>query len=94
MQTNLTMLRNLFDPLEGAAKDLQHVSLLRGRKAYGAHLGPIAIPARERNPRHQHDNFYWLQEDFLRSRQQGKRWHWTIQRPQIVVGGAIGVPST
>lgn len=90
METNLAMLRNLFEPLEAAAKDLQHVSLLQGTKAYGAHLGPIAIPARERNPRHQHDNFYWLQEDFLRSRQQGKRWNWTIQRPQIVIGGAIG----
>jgi len=90
METNLTMLRNLFEPLETAAEDLQHVSLLQGTKAYGAHLGPIAIPAREQNPRHQHENFYWLQEDYLRSRQEGKRWHWTIQRPQIVIGGAIG----
>ncbi|MGA2411261.1 MAG: SDR family oxidoreductase [Candidatus Binataceae bacterium] len=90
METNLAMLRNLFEPLEAAATNLQHVSLLQGTKAYGAHLGPIAIPARERNPRHQHDNFYWLQEDFLRERQPGKRWSWTIQRPQIVIGDAIG----
>jgi nucleoside-diphosphate-sugar epimerase len=90
METNLAMLRNLFEPLEAAAQGLEHVSLLQGTKAYGAHLGPIAIPARERSPRHQHENFYWLQEDYLRSRQSGKRWHWTIQRPQIVIGGAIG----
>ena len=90
MERNLAMLRNLFEPLEAAAKNLRHVSLLQGTKAYGAHLGPIAIPARERAPRHPHESFYWLQEDYLRARQPGKRWHWTILRPQLVVGEAIG----
>ncbi|HZP46133.1 MAG TPA: SDR family oxidoreductase [Candidatus Binataceae bacterium] len=90
MQTNLTMLQNLFEPLEAAAKNLQHVTLLQGTKAYGAHLGPIAIPARERAPRHPHENFYWLQEDYLRARQPGKRWAWTILRPQLVIGEAVG----
>jgi nucleoside-diphosphate-sugar epimerase len=90
MERNLSMLRNLFEPLETVAKNLRHVSLLQGTKAYGAHLGPIAIPARERSPRHPHDNFYWLQEDYLRAKQQGKSWHWTILRPQLVVGEAIG----
>jgi nucleoside-diphosphate-sugar epimerase len=90
MQTNLTMLQNLFEPLEAVAKNLQHVSLLQGTKAYGAHLGPIALPARERSPRHQHQNFYWLQEDYLRAKQPGKQWHWTILRPQLVTGEAVG----
>jgi nucleoside-diphosphate-sugar epimerase len=90
MERNLSMLRNLFDPLEAVAKNLRHVSLLQGTKAYGAHLGPIAIPARERSPRHPHENFYWLQEDYLRAKQQDKSWHWTILRPQLVVGEAIG----
>lgn len=90
MQTNLTMLRNLFEPLEPVAKNLQHVSLLQGTKAYGAHLGPIAVPARERSPRHSHQNFYWLQEDYLRAKQPGKRWSWTILRPQLVIGEAVG----
>ena len=70
--------------------DLEHVTLLQGTKAYGAHLGPIPIPARERAPRHRHENFYWLQEDYLRAKQAGNRWHWTILRPQIVMGEAIG----
>lgn len=90
METNLAMLRNLFEPLSAAARNLQHVSLLQGTKAYGAHLGSIAVPARERNPRHQHENFYWLQEDYLRDRQHGESWAWTILRPQIVFGEAIG----
>jgi nucleoside-diphosphate-sugar epimerase len=90
MQTNLTMLRNLFEPLEPVAKNLQYVTLLQGTKAYGAHLGPISIPARERSPRHNHQNFYWLQEDYLRAKQPGKRWSWTILRPQLVIGEAVG----
>lgn len=90
MQTNLRMLENVFEPLEAAAKNLQHVTLLQGTKAYGAHLGPIPIPARERSPRHQHENFYWLQEDYLRAKQKGKGWAWTILRPQLVIGDAIG----
>jgi len=90
MEQNLTMLRNLFEPLSAAARGLEHVTLLQGTKAYGAHLGPIPIPARERAARHQHENFYWLQEDYLRSKQQGARWYWTILRPQIVMGEAIG----
>jgi len=89
METNLAMLRNLFEPLSAAAK-LQHVSLLQGTKAYGVHLGPMPIPARERNPRHPHANFYWLQEDYLRAKQAGASWKWTILRPQLVVGEAIG----
>jgi nucleoside-diphosphate-sugar epimerase len=90
MQTNLVMLQNLFEPLEPAAKNLQHVTLLQGTKAYGAHLGPIALPARERSKRHPHENFYWLQEDYLRAKQPGKQWAWTILRPQLVIGDAVG----
>jgi nucleoside-diphosphate-sugar epimerase len=90
MQTNLVMLQNLFEPLESVAKNLQHVTLLQGTKAYGAHLGPIPLPARERSKRHPHENFYWLQEDYLRARQPGKQWAWTILRPQLVIGPAVG----
>jgi len=90
METNLRMLENLFDPLSRAAKNLQHVTLLQGTKAYGAHLGPFPVPARERQPRHQHENFYWLQEDYLRAQQEGKNWHWTILRPQIIFGESLG----
>lgn len=90
MKANLTMLQNLFEPLEASARNLQHVSLLQGTKAYGAHVGPMPIPARERLPRHPHENFYWLQEDYLRAKQAGKRWCWTILRPQVVIGEAIG----
>lgn len=90
MQTNRSMLVNLFDPLEKVAEDLQHVSVLQGTKAYGAHVAAFPVPARERWPRHQHDNFYWLHEDYIKQKQLGKGWHWSIWRPQLVFGEAIG----
>jgi nucleoside-diphosphate-sugar epimerase len=89
MERNMTMLRNLFEPLARVAP-LEHVSLLQGTKAYGAHVGAVVQPGREREPRHDHANFYWLQEDYLRSRREGAGWALTILRPQVVFGEALG----
>jgi nucleoside-diphosphate-sugar epimerase len=73
------------------ARSLEHVTLLQGTKAYGAHVQPIEIPAREnRSELHTQANFYWHQENYLREKQRGKSWSWTIFRPQIIFGGAIG----
>ena len=89
MERNLRMLVNFFELL-AAAPGLEHVSLLQGTKAYGAHLEPMAVPARERSPRHEHENFYWLQEDYLRGLQNSSGWTLTILRPQVVFGRALG----
>ncbi|HEV7469679.1 MAG TPA: hypothetical protein VGO23_07825, partial [Pseudonocardia sp.] len=51
MRTNSMMFRHLLDPL---VRTLEHVTLLQGTKAYGAHLHPIPVPARERQPRDPH----------------------------------------
>ena len=91
MATNLAMMRNLMDPLLRAAAGLRHVSVLQGTKAYGAHVHRIKVPARENTPRDPHDNFYWLQEDYIRGVQAGAPWTFTIWRPQVVFGGACGV---
>ena len=90
METNRVMLENFFEPLRAAAQGLRHVTLLQGTKAYGAHLGPIAIPAKERQPRHEHENFYWLQEDYVRQRQRDQAWTFTILRPQVIFGESLG----
>ena len=47
IRTNNLMLQNLFEPLEQAAKGLRHVALLQGTKAYGVHVRPLSVPARE-----------------------------------------------
>jgi nucleoside-diphosphate-sugar epimerase len=91
MQTNLAMMRNLMDPLLAAASGLRHVSVLQGTKAYGAHVHAIQIPARENRPRDRHENFYWLQEDYIRGVQKRADWSFTIWRPQVVFGMATGV---
>ena len=54
---------------------------------------PITVPAKEHWPRHNHENFYWLQEDLLRERQgMGRGWTYSIWRPQALFGNALGSP--
>ena len=92
---NGAMLRNLFEPLERVAKGLRHVSLLHGTKAYGLHhpqvgLKGVKFPLREREPRRDHPNFYFVQEDYLRGKQRGGSWGLTVFRPTVIYGGAAG----
>jgi nucleoside-diphosphate-sugar epimerase len=91
IRTNETMLRNLLGVLERAAPGLRHVTLLQGTKAYGVHLKPMLVPAREnRSELREQANFYWNQERYLRERQQGKGWSFTILRPVLIVGVSSG----
>jgi nucleoside-diphosphate-sugar epimerase len=91
IRINDRMLRNLMAVLEPAAPELRHVALLQGTKAYGVHVRPLTVPAREgRSEMYQQPNFYWAQENFLRELQQGKAWHWSILRPVLIVGEAMG----
>lgn len=91
IETNRLMLENLMEPLTAAAPRLKHVTLLQGTKAYGAHVKlKIPLPARERAARDDHENFYWLQEDYLRELAIARGFAWTIFRPQIIIGAAWG----
>src|SRR3954451_5701856 len=91
IDTNDKMLRNLMAALEPAAPSLKHVALLQGTKAYGVHVRPLTVPAREgRSEMYEQPNFYWAQENFLRELQHGKGWHWSILRPVLIVGLAMG----
>ena len=91
METNRRMLENLLDAAE-ARGGVTHVSLLQGTKAYGAHVGRMRVPGREREARHPHDNFYWLQEDLLRQRAAAGNYGFTIWRPPVIYGHAFGAP--
>jgi nucleoside-diphosphate-sugar epimerase len=91
IRTNDAMLRNLMAALEPVAPSLRHVALLQGTKAYGVHVRPLTVPAREgRSEMYEQPNFYWAQENFLRELQRGKQWHWSILRPVLIVGEAMG----
>ena len=91
MQTNLKMLQNLLAPLK-TSSSLRHITLLQGTKAYGAHVQPMSIPGLERSPRHEHANFYWLQQDYLESFCREASRSLTIWRPQIIIGHALNAP--
>lgn len=88
--TNDRMLRNLLEPLL-AHHPVQHISLLQGTKAYGGAVKPMRIPAREDQPRVEHANFYWQQEDYLREQAAEHSLQFTILRPQLIVGPNYGV---
>jgi nucleoside-diphosphate-sugar epimerase len=91
IETNERMFRNLLDPLERHSKNLRHVTLLQGTKAYGVHVRPLSVPAREnRSEMHEQPNFYWNQENHLRALQRGKHWTWSILRPVLIVGYSSG----
>lgn len=91
MTTNLDMLRNVMAPLVPVARGLRHVTTLQGTKAYGVHLHPIPIPAKEAAPRDDHANFYWLQEDYIQQLAAATGFDYTIFRPQIIIGAPYGV---
>lgn len=93
MDRNLAMFRNALDPtLRHHGDTLVHVSLLQGGKAYGVHQDSVPIPAKERSPRHPHENFYFTQEDHLRDAADRAGFHWTILRPQVVYGESFASP--
>jgi len=86
---NTLMLRNTLDALESAP--LAHVTLLQGTKAYGVHTGrPMRVPAREQDAVRDHENFYFDQQDLLAERANRAGFRWSIFRPQIVLGVAVG----
>jgi nucleoside-diphosphate-sugar epimerase len=92
--TNNAMLRNVVESLLATKAPLKHVSILQGTKAYGVHLHPIAVPARESDPRDDHANFFFDQEDYVREAGARHGFAYTALRPQLVTGktpGALNV---
>jgi nucleoside-diphosphate-sugar epimerase len=94
IKINNAMLHNVIEPLVSRRSALEHVSILQGTKAYGAHLHPIAIPARESDPRDDHANFFFDQQDYVREAATRHGFTYTVLRPQLVTGetqGALNV---
>src|SRR5246127_1679756 len=94
IETNNAMLRNVVEPIVVSTKDFQHISILQGTKVYGVHLHPIPIPARERDARRDHDNFFFDHEDYVREMGARHGFKYTALRPQLVTGptpGALNV---
>ena len=90
IETNNTMLRHVVEPIARHAPGLRHVSILQGTKVYGVHLHPIPIPARESDPRDEHENFFLDHEDYVREAGTRLGFSWTALRPQLVTGAVPG----
>jgi nucleoside-diphosphate-sugar epimerase len=84
------MLINAVSKIESRSRFLERVILVTGTKYYGSHLGPYKTPAKESDPRHEGENYYFDQIDWLTAFQRGKRWTWTELRPQTLCGFAPG----
>src|SRR5260370_4527743 len=94
IETNNAMLRNVVEPILRTATNFQHISILQGTKVYGVHLHPIPIPARERDARRDHPNFFFDQESYVREMGARHGFNYTALRPQLVTGptpGALNV---
>jgi nucleoside-diphosphate-sugar epimerase len=92
VEPNLAMLRNVVEAAQSQCPGLQKVVLVTGAKFYGIQWGSTRTPCRETDPRQLGPNFYYDQEDFLRSAQQGRRWSWCNLIPPFVSGYAVGNP--
>ncbi len=91
IERNAAMLRNTIEAIAPSAPGLRNVTVLQGPKAYGAHVKPLKIAAREdRDEDRSIPHFYWAQEDYIRDRAHGQDWGWTILRPCFVMGMAVG----
>jgi len=89
---NLAMVQNLLTTLESASSGLRHFQIIQGSKWYGNHLGPYRTPAKEDDPRHLPQNFYYDQQDWVEAHQRGKQWTWSALRPHCVCGFSVGSP--
>jgi len=85
IENNVAILGNVIDAAAAASKHLAHVNLVQGGKYYGVHVGPFANPAREDDPRSITPNFYYDQEDLLRSRSKDAQWGWSAARPNTLL---------
>jgi nucleoside-diphosphate-sugar epimerase len=90
IETNNAMLRNLVEPIVRTASNFQHIGILQGTKVYGVHLHPIPIPARERDARNDHPNFFFDQEAYVREMGARHGFNYTALRPQLVTGPTPG----
>lgn len=91
---NVAMLRNTLDGLVAAGARLEHVVLIGGGKSYGEHLGPYKTPAKESDPRFLGPIFYNDQEDVLTETATRTGFTWTVLRPDLVLGFAVGSPMS
>jgi nucleoside-diphosphate-sugar epimerase len=95
IRVNAAMVRNLLDALRPAGS-VRHVALVTGLKHY---LGPFEAygrgmlpqtPFREEQGRLDVENFYYAQEDEVFAAAARNGFHWSVHRPNTIIGKAVG----
>jgi len=90
---NVPMFTKFIKAIDAAANGLQRIELQTGGKYYGIHKGATGV-IDDNTPRYKEKpgepDFYFGQEDFLTSFQQGKKWKYTIYRPNVITGVTRG----
>lgn len=95
IETNVPMFQNLLYALPLANTIPRRILIQTGGKNYGAHVGRVRTPLVESDPQPRHiaDNFYYHQEDALKSfceKHPGTAWN--VVRPFGIVGSAPSSP--
>ncbi len=94
IDTNSSMLANLVVTIEATGK-LEHVHALHGSKWYGHQLGPVKLPLEEDlSARSPNDNYYFVQDAFLREQSKGKSWSWSTSRPHAFCDPSVDLPRS
>ena len=90
---NLTMLRNLVEVIDRSSHStLRNITLVHGGKAYGIHVRPAPLEAREdRDDAIDVPNIFYLDQlQYIRAKQIGRPWGWTTARIGLPVGLSSG----
>ncbi|KAF1810530.1 NAD(P)-binding protein [Eremomyces bilateralis CBS 781.70] len=94
---NALMLQNTVEAVAKVSGALERVTILQGPKAYGVHVGAVRPGSREdRDEERGVVNFYWAQQDWLaefcelEGRRRGRELCYTVLRPALVIGEAVG----
>lgn len=69
------------------------MTVYHGSRAYGGMYGAFPIPAKESDPRILPPMWYFNHEDYLRERSASAGFDYTIFRPDIIGGVAVGNPT-
>ena len=91
METNRDMLRNLMEPLAKGGDARSTSACCRARRPTASTSTRCRSRPASSYPRDQHENFYWLQEDYIREKSAADGWAFSIWRPQLIVGPNYGV---
>jgi nucleoside-diphosphate-sugar epimerase len=92
ISVNRAMLENLLDALDLAGIHFKHLTLIQGGKAYGVQFSPPKLPARESDAPFPAPNFYFDQENLVRERSALRDWTFSVLRPGVLCGVALGNP--